>query len=114
MDKIAEFFIWIQMSVGTFAGLGADDTFSAASFLAIVSLSLFGAVCLNHIAKRHDNVHLAFNALAMFAGGVFGNAMLRGMQLPLGHELIVTVTLALFGMSVAALALLFTYGRSDI
>jgi hypothetical protein len=114
MESIAEFFVWIQMSVGTFAGLGADDTYSAASFIAIVWLALFGAICLNHISQRHDNVHLAFNALAMFAGGVIGNAVLRGMQLPLGHELILTATLALFGMSVAALALLFAYGRSDI
>ena len=114
MEKIAEFFVWIQMSVGKVAGTGADDTFSAASFIAILWLALFGAVCLNHLSQRHDNVHLAFNVLAMFAGGVAGNAMLRGMQLPLGHELIVTATLALFGMSVAALALLFAYGRSDV
>jgi hypothetical protein len=114
MEKIAEFFIWIQMSVGSFAGLGADDTYSAASFIMILWLALFGAVCLNHISKRHDNVHLAFNSLAMFAGGVVGNALLRGMQLPLGHELIITATLALFGMSVAALVLLFTYGRTEI
>ncbi|HUE47229.1 MAG TPA: hypothetical protein VMO81_13345 [Aestuariivirgaceae bacterium] len=114
MESIAEFLVRIQMSIGTFAGTGADDTYSVASFLAIIWLALFGAVCLNHISQRHDNVHLAFNALAMFAGGVAGNALLRGMQLPLGHELIVTATLALFGMSVAALALLFTYGRSDI
>ena len=114
MEKIAEFFVWIQTSVGTFAGLGADDTYSAASFIAIVWLALFGAICLNHIAQRHDNVHLAFNALAMFVGGVVGNAVLRGTQLSLGHELILTATLALFGMSVAALALLFAYARSDI
>ena len=114
MEKIAEFLVWIQMSVGSFAGTGANDTFSAASFIAILWLALFGAICLNHISQRHDNVHLAFNALAMFTGGVIGNALLRGMQLPLGHELIVTATLALFGMSVAALALLFTYGRTDI
>ena len=114
MEGIAELFTWIQMSVGAFAGLGADDTYSVASFLAIVSLSLFGAVSLNHMADRHDNVHLAFNGLAMFAGGVLGNAVLRGMQLPLGHELIITVTLALFGMSVAALALLFVYARIEI
>jgi hypothetical protein len=36
------------------------------------------------------------------------------MQLPLGHELIVTATLALFGMSVAALFLLFAYARTEI
>jgi hypothetical protein len=114
MESIAEFFVWLQMSIGGFAGTGADDTFSTANFIAILWLALFGAICLNHISRRHDNVHLAFNALAMFAGGVFGNALLRGMQLPLGHELVVTATLALFGMSVAALALLFAYGRSDI
>jgi hypothetical protein len=114
MENVVEFFVRIQMSVGRIAGTGADDTYSAASFIAILWLALFGAVCLNHFSKRHDNVHLAFNALAMFAGGVIGNALLRGMQLQLGHELIVTSTLALFGMSVAALALLFAYGRSDI
>jgi hypothetical protein len=114
MESIAEFFTWIQMSIGIFAGLGADDTFSVANFLAILWLALFGAVCLNHMSERHDNVHLAFNVLVMFAGGVFGNALLRGMQLPLGHELIVTVTLALFGMSVAALFLLFAYARTEI
>lgn len=114
MEKIVEILAWIQMSVGTFAGFGADDTYSSASFIAIIWLALFGAVCLNHISQRHDNVHLAFNSLAMFAGGVAGNAVLRGIQLPLGHELIITATLALFGMSVAALALLFAYGRTEI
>ena len=114
MEWIVEFFSLIQGTVGTIAGFGVDDEFSMASFLLLLWFALFGAVCINHYAERHDNVHLAFNALAMFAGGVLGNAMLRGMQLPLGNELLVTSTLALFGMSAAALILLVTYSKTDI
>jgi hypothetical protein len=50
----------------------------------------------------------------MFAGGVIGNGLLRGLQLPLGNELVLTATLALFGMSVAALIMLLTYTRTEI
>jgi hypothetical protein len=113
MENIAALFAWIQASVGTFAGFGVDDSHSVASFLMIVSLALFGAACLRQLSDRRDNVHLAVNVLTMFAGGVIGNALLRGLQLPLGNELVLTVTLALFGMSAAAIALLLTYNRTQ-
>lgn len=114
MDWIVEFFSLIQGTVGAFAGFGVDDEFSVASFLIVVWFALFGAVCINHFSERHDNVHLAFNAVTMFAGGVLGNAALRGVQLPMGNELVLTSTLALFGMSAAALILLVTYSKTDI
>ncbi len=49
----------------------------------------------------------------MFAGGIAGNAAFRGLQLTIGNELVLTVTLALFGMSAAALVLLLTYSRTQ-
>lgn len=113
MEDIVAIFAWIQGSVGTFAGFGVDDSHSVASFLMVVSLALFGAAFVNQLCERRDNVHLAFNVVTMFAGGVIGNAVLRGMQLPLGNELVVTITLALFGMSAAALFLLLTYNRTQ-
>jgi hypothetical protein len=66
------------------------------------------------LAERRDNFHFTFNVTAMFAGGVIGNAMLRGLHLPLGNELVITATLALFGMSAMALVLLLAYHRTDI
>ncbi len=113
MENIAAIFSSLQASVGTFAGFGVDDSHSVASFLMVIALSLFGAVSISHMAERHDNVHLTFNVLVMFVGGVMGNAMFRGLQLPLGSELVITATLALLGMSAAALALLVTYSRTD-
>ena len=114
MEHIAELFSWLQQTIGTFAGFGADDSHSGASFSLLIALALFGAVCVSHLSQRHDNVHLAFNVLAMFAGGVAGNAALRGTQLMLGNELVITVTLALFGMSAAAIVLLVTYAKTEI
>jgi hypothetical protein len=114
VEHISEFFSGFQASVGTFAGFGADDSHSGASLSLLIALALFGAVCVSHLSERRDNTHLAFNVLAMFAGGVAGNAALRGTQLLLGNELVITVTLALFGMSVAAILLLMTYGRTEI
>lgn len=114
MDGIVEFFFLLQGTVGSIAGFGVDDEFSLASFFVLVWFAVFGAVCVNHLSERHDNVHLAFNMLAMFAGGMLGNAALRGTQLNLGNELILTATLALFGMSAAALVLLLTYAKTDI
>ncbi len=114
MEHIAGFFSGLQGGIGTFAGFGADDSHSGASFSLLIALALFGAVCVSHLSERRDNVHLAFNVLAMFAGGVAGNAALRGTQLLIGNELVITVTLALFGMSAAAVLLLLTYGRSEI
>jgi hypothetical protein len=113
MENIAALFAWIQASVGTFAGFGVDDSHSVASFLMVIALALFGAVCVNQYSERRDNVHLTINLLAMFAGGIAGNAALRGLQLTLGIELVLTVTLALFGMSAAALVLLLTYSRTQ-
>jgi hypothetical protein len=60
MDEIVEFFSGSR-PVGSFAGLGADDSHSAASFILVLWLAVFGAVCLNHLSERRDNVHLAFN-----------------------------------------------------
>jgi hypothetical protein len=114
MYEIVEFFSWIQATIGSFAGLGADDSHSAASFILVVWLAVFGAVCLNHLSERRDNVHLGLNLLVMFAGGVVGNALLRGLQLPMNNEIVLTATLALFGMSVAALVLLLAYHRTEI
>lgn len=114
MENIVALFTMLQGSIGTFAGFGVDDSHSVASFLLVISLSLFGAVCLNHLSERQDNVHLTLNVLAMFAGGVIGNAMLRGLQVPLGNELVITITLALFGMSAAAVVMLLTYSRTEI
>lgn len=114
MDQIVEFFSVFQSTIGTLAGFGVDDSFSAASFIVVLWFAVFGAVCLNHLSERHDNVHLAFNILVMFAGGVFGNAALRGIHLNLGNDLILTATLSLFGMSAAALVLLLTYAKTDI
>jgi hypothetical protein len=103
MDGVVAIFSLLHGHVANVAGFGIDNSYSVASFCMIVALALFGAVCLNHLSERRDNVHLAFNVLAMFAGGVLGNAMLRGLHLPLVNELVVTATLALFGMTVAAL-----------
>lgn len=114
MDGIVAIFAVMQGAIGTFAGFGADDSHSLASFFMVVWLALFGAVCINHLSERRDNMHLAVNALTMFAGGVIGNALLRGTQLQLGNELVLTSTLALFGMSAAALVLLLTYSRTQL
>jgi len=114
MEHIAEIFSVLQGAIGNFAGFGADDSHSGASFSLLIALALFGAVCVSHLSKRSDNVHLAFNVLAMFAGGVAGNAALRGTHVLLGNELVITVTLALFGMSAAAILLLVTYGRTEV
>ena len=113
MDNIVAIMTVLQSTIGTFAGFGVDDSHSVASFLMVISLALFGAACLSHMSDRRDNVHMALNVLTMFAGGVVGNALLRGLQLPLGNELVLTVTLALFGMSAAAVALLLTYNRTQ-
>ena len=113
MGNVVAIFSWIQNSVGTFAGFGVDDSHSVASFLLVIALAMFGAACLSHLSGRRDNVHLALNVLAMFAGGVIGNAILRGLQLPMGNELVLTATLALFGMSAAAIILLLTYNRTQ-
>lgn len=114
MDGIVGLFDTLQRYVGAIAGFGVNESYSVASFCLLVALSIFGALCISHIGKRRDNAHLLLNVLVMFAGGVAGNAMLRGLQLPLGNELVLTVTLALFGMSVAALFLLLTYTRTEI
>jgi len=113
MDDVVAVFSLLQSMIGTFAGFGVDDSHSLASFLLVVSLALFGAACLGQLSDRRDNVHVALNVLTMFGGGVVGNALLRGLQLPLGNELVLTVTLALFGMSAAAVGLLLTYHRSQ-
>ena len=114
MEHISRVFSELQDRIGTFAGFGADDSYSGASFSLLICLALFGAVCVSHLSDRRDNVHLTFNVLAMFAGGVAGNAALRGTQLLLGNELVITVTLALFGMSAAAVLLLLTYGKTEV
>lgn len=114
MDGILAFFAALQGYVGTFAGFGVDDSHSVASFCLVTALAMFGTLCLNYVSERHDNVHLSINLVSMFAGGVTGNALLRGMQLPFGNELVLTGTLALFGMSVAALLLLVTYSKTEI
>jgi hypothetical protein len=113
MGNIVAIFSWIQAWVGTFAGFGVDDSHSVASFLMVISLSMFGAACVSHFSGRRDNVHVALNVLTMFAGGIIGNAILRGLQLPLANELVLTVTLALFGMSASAIILLLTYNRTQ-
>ncbi|HUF44965.1 MAG TPA: hypothetical protein VMN43_06450 [Aestuariivirgaceae bacterium] len=113
MGQIVSVFSLLQDRISSFAGFGIDDSHSVASFCVVVSLALFGAVCLNHLSERHDNVHLAFNVVAMFAGGVIGNALLRTLHLPLGNELVLTTTLALFGMSVMAVILLLAYRRTE-
>ena len=114
MDGIVAFTLTLQGAVGSFAGFGVDDSHSLVSFFLLIWLALFGAVCINHLSERHDNVHLALNGLAMFAGGVLGNAVMRGTHLPLNNELVITATLALLGMSAAALVLLLTDARSEI
>jgi hypothetical protein len=114
MDGIVGFFDALQRYVGAIAGFGVSESYSVASFCLLIGLSIFGALCINHIGRRHDNVHLLLNVLVMFAGGVIGNGLLRGLQLPLGNELVLTATLALFGMSVAALIMLLTYTRTEI
>ena len=88
MDGIVGFFDALQRYVGAIAGFGVSESYSVASFCLLVGLSIFGALCINHIGKRHDNVHLLLNVLVMFAGGVIGNGLLRGLQLPLGNELV--------------------------
>ena len=113
MENVAAIFSSLQATVGTFAGFGVDDSHSVASLLLVIALSMFAAVSISHLAERHDNVHLAINVLVMFIGGVVGNAVFRGLQLPLGSELVITATLALLGMSAAALALLVTYTKTD-
>ena len=113
MDSVVGVFALLQSTIGTFAGFGVDDSHSVASLLMVISLALFGAACLSHLSDRRDNVHLALNVLTMFAGGVIGNALLRGLQLPLGNEVVLTGTLALFGMSAAAIGLLVTYNRTQ-
>lgn len=114
MDGIVEFFSLLQSTIGAFAGLGVDDSHSAMSFMMLAWLAVFGAICLNRLADREDNMHLALNALVMFAGGVLGNAMLRGVQFPLYNELVLTATLSLLGMSVAALVMLLAYGKTQL
>jgi hypothetical protein len=114
MDEIVAVLSMFQNAVGAFAGFGVDNSYSVASFCLVIALAIFGAVCLSHLAERRDILHLGFNMTAMFAGGVIGNAMLRGAYMPLGNDLLITATLALLGMSVMALVLLVTYIKTEI
>jgi hypothetical protein len=114
MDEVIALLSMFQNAVGTFAGFGVDNSYSIASFCMVIALAIFGAVCLSHLAERRDILHLGFNATAMFAGGVIGNAMLRGAYMPLGNDLLITATLALLGMSVMALVLLVTYMKTEV
>lgn len=113
MDSIVSLFVTAQTIVGKIAGFGVDDSYSAASFTLLVAMSLFGTACISHLAERTGGLHLAFNLIVMFAGGVFANAVLRGVHLPLGHELLVTTVLTLIGMTATALVLLVTYRKTD-
>ena len=114
MDDLIAVLYLMQGRISEFAGFGIGNSYSVVSFCMVVSLALMGAVGLNQMAERRDNFHLSFNVTAMFAGGVIGNAMLRGLDLPFNNELVITVTLALFGMSAMALVLLLAYHRTDI
>ena len=113
MENVAAIFSSLQATVGTFAGFGVDDSHSVASLLLVIALSMFASVSVSHLAERHDNVHLAVNVVVLFIGGVVGNAAFRGLQLPLGSELVITATLARFVMSAAARDLLVTYSKTD-
>lgn len=111
MDAIVDLFASIQFMIGRIAGFGVGH--AGASFSLLIAMALFATACISHLADRTAPLHLGFNFLAMFAAGVFGNAVLRGLHLPLGHELLVTATLTLAGMTAMAVALLFTYRRTD-
>ncbi len=114
MDEFIAVLYLLQGRISQFAGFGIGNSYSVASFCLVVILALIGGASLNHLAERRDSFHLTFNVTAMFAGGVIGNAVLRGLHMPFGNELVITVTLALFGMSAMALVLLLAYHRTDI
>lgn len=111
MEDIVALYFTFQDLIGSIAGFGVS--YATASFSLLVAMSLFGTACISHLAERTDMFHLGFNLTAMFAAGVIGNAMLRGLHLPLGHELLITTALSLTGMMVMAVILLFTYRRTD-
>lgn len=111
MDTIVDLLASIQFIISKMAGFGVGH--SGASFSLLIVMALFATACISHLADRTSPVHLAFNFLAMLAAGVLGNAALRELHLPMGHELLVTATMTLAGMTGMAVALLFTYRRSD-
>jgi hypothetical protein len=115
MDEIVALFSVFQMRRRILCRLRRRQQLFDSELLPGHCAGLFGAVCLNHLAERRDILHLGFNvSLAMFVGGVIGNALLRGAYMPLGNDLLITATLALLGMSVMALVLLVTYVKTEI
>lgn len=99
----------LQSSIAGIAGFDEHSGSATTNFLLIVALAIFGAQYLNRLTDRHTSFHLAVSLSTMFLGAVVGNALLRSIHMPLGHELLVTATFALLGMAATGLLLILAY-----
>lgn len=113
MSEFLGFLSSLQGSIAAIAGFGDHSGTATTNFLLLVALSIFGAQYLNRLTDRHTSFHLALSLSTMFLGAIIGNALLRGIHMPLGHELLVTATFALFGMAATGLLLIFAYRKVE-
>jgi hypothetical protein len=97
---------------GASSNLGGD--LPAGGLLLLLALALFGAQLVNGLSQRPSLFHLLVSLSAMLIGALAGNALLVGWHIPLSHEVLVSTTFALIGMTVAGLMLIAAYKRVDL
>lgn len=92
---------WHQVAAMTPAGI-----------VALLVLSWFGAQLLNMLMERNSLFHLLLSLSALFVGAVVALGLMAHVPLPIANEVVSSVIVSLFGMSIAALAVMASYRRS--
>ncbi|MGE0210192.1 MAG: hypothetical protein AB7S41_00685 [Parvibaculaceae bacterium] len=87
---------------------------SPAAILALLAMSWVGAQLLNTLMDRDSLFHLILSLSALFAGAIVALGLLAHVRIPIANEVVASFMVALFGMGIAALALMASYRRSGV